>query len=183
MRQHRPEADNPAPWCVPVAVEEVAEAGQHFDLVANENVRAELARMAGLRDLPRLEANFDVARHGRDGLHVAGRVSATVGQTCVVTLEHLSNEVDEIVDLVFMPEPAGVQRLPAAEGTDEPREVKWDEPEPLIGGVIDLGALATEFLMLGLDPYPRKPGAVFHPPRQELAQGGQFTALAKLKKG
>ena len=28
----------------------------------------------------------------------------------------------------------------------------------LVGGTVDLGAIATEFLILGLDPYPRKTG-------------------------
>src|SRR6516165_12015076 len=49
-----------APWHVPVAVEEVAESGQHFDLVAEAPVRTAVARVAGLRDLPRFEASFDV---------------------------------------------------------------------------------------------------------------------------
>ena len=53
---------------------------------------------------------------------------------------------------------------------------------PLIGGAVDLGALAVEFLMLGLDPYPRKPGAVFEePPQDRKAEAGAFAALAKLK--
>jgi hypothetical protein len=53
----------------------------------------------------------------------------------------------------------------------------------LIGGTVDLGALATEFLILGLDPYPRKPGATFQPPGGASADEGPFAALAKLKKG
>ena len=57
--------------------------------------RAAMAKRAGLAALPRLEASFDVTRHGRGGLHVVGRVSATVGQTCVVTLEPIENEIDE----------------------------------------------------------------------------------------
>ena len=40
-------------------------------------------------------------------------------------------------------------------------ERNWNAPERLIGDVVDLGALATEFLILGLDPYPRKAGATF----------------------
>ena len=64
----------------------------------------------------------------------------------------------------------------------EPRDVKWDDPEPLIGGIVDLGALATEFLILGLDPYPRKPDAVFEPPQDRHAGSGPFAALAKLAK-
>jgi hypothetical protein len=30
-----------------------------------------------------------------------------------------------------------------------------------VNGIIDLGRLATDALFLAIDPYPRKPGAVF----------------------
>src|SRR6266852_3033616 len=91
------------PWSVPVARHEVAETGRRFDLAADERARAGIAKLAGLRALPRLEATFDVAPRGRDGLHVVGRVSATVGQVCGVTLEPVDNEVEERIDLVFAP--------------------------------------------------------------------------------
>src|SRR5262249_9261644 len=151
-----------APWHVPVAVEEVAETGQHFDLVADATVRAAVAKIAGLRDLPRFEASFDVVRRGSGGLQVTGSVSATVGQTCVVTLEPLANEVDESIDLIFEPQTIG--HSPNLES--QRHSVNLDDPEPLVGGVVDLGALATEFLILGIDPYPRKPDAVFEAPGQ-----------------
>ena len=176
----------PAPWHVPVAREDVAETGQHFDLTADRDIRAAVASLAGLRDLPRLQANFDVTRSGDSGLRVCGYVSATVGQNCVVTLEPLSNEIDETVDLVFAPPPPEPERKADAEADPEgasPRTKRnWNEPEPLVGGVIDLGAIATEFLILGLDPYPRKPGAVFEPPQDLKADAGPFAALAKLAK-
>jgi uncharacterized metal-binding protein YceD (DUF177 family) len=173
--QHK---SGPVPWQVPVAVEEVAEDGQHFDLIADADTRAAVAKVAGLRDLPRLVAAFDLTRHGQGGLRVAGHVSATVGQSCVVTLEPLINEVAEDVDLVFAPRAAGAKAGDA--GADEPRP---DNAEPLIGGSIDLGALVTEFLILGLDPYPRKPGAIFQPPADLKPDEGPFAALAALKKG
>jgi Large ribosomal RNA subunit accumulation protein YceD len=176
----------PAPWHVPVALEDVAETGQHFDLVADADIRAATARLAGLRDLPRLEATFDVTRAGAAGLHVVGRVSATVGQNCVVTLEPLTNAIDEDIDLVFAPPPPPLERETdeAEDADDQSRKParNWNEPEPLIDGVVDLGALATEFLILGLDPYPRKPGAVFEPPRDGKPDPGPFAALAKLAK-
>jgi hypothetical protein len=187
-----PKSQQPAPppshvpWRVPVALEDVGEDGRHFDLVADQDVRAAVARLAGLRDLPRLEANFDVTRSGAAGLHVVGHVSATVGQTCVVTLEPLANAVEEDVDLQFAPPPPPVER--SADDTDDDEdesrkpERNWNEPEPLTGGVVDLGALATEFLVLGLDPYPRKPGAVFEPPEELKPDPGPFAALAKLAK-
>ena len=184
MAEHKIESRDPRPWHVPIAVEDVADTGEHIDLSANADVRAAVARVAGLRDLPRFEANFDVTRHGAAGLHVVGRVSATVGQTCVITLEPLSNEIDEAVDLLFAPPPSHEQQ--AVELGVQPEEEhvneNWDRPEPLIGGQIDLGALATEFLILGLDPYPRKPGAVFRPPEEATPGEGPFSALAAVKK-
>jgi hypothetical protein len=177
MREQRSEKYAPTPWQVPVAVEDVAETGARFDLVANAQVRAAVARMASLRDLPRLEANFDVTRRGA-GLHVAGRVSATVGQLCIFTLEPLVNEVEEAIDLLFMPQPTA-EREDGEVGT---RGESADETEPLIGGLVDLGALAIEFLILGLDPYPRKPGAVFQPPEAKPDES-PFAALASLRKG
>jgi len=171
----------PAPWRMPVAADDIAESGQHFDLAAGDAERAAVARIAGLRELPRLEAHFHVTRRGAGGLHVAGAVSATVGQNCVVTLEPLTNEIEETIDLVFVPQPPPAPNQKETEA--EPRDVKWNDPEPLIGGVVDLGALATEFLLLGLDPYPRKPGAVFEPPRDLKPEAGPFAALAKLTKG
>jgi hypothetical protein len=182
MPERRSGEQGGAPWHVPFAVDDVPETGQHVDLVANAEVRAGVARMAGLRDLPRLQASFDVTRQG-SGLRVVGHVSATVGQTCVVTLEPLASEVEEAIDLVFAPQSA-LKRDGNGDGTDERNLAEtWNEPEPLIGGTVDLGALATEFLILGLDPYPRKPGATFQPPGNASSDEGPFAALGKLKKG
>jgi hypothetical protein len=173
--------DFAAPWRIPVAVGDIAESGQHFDLVADAPVRAAVAEMAGLRDLPRFEANFDVTRRGSSGLHVTGSISATVGQNCVVSLEPLANEVQESIDLTFEP-PPGMPAAPAGDGEGQRHPADLDGPEPLVGGVVDLGVLATEFLILGLDPYPRKPGAVFEPPQEARPDQGAFAALGRLAK-
>ena len=140
-----------------------------------------MPRRQGLVELPRLEAAFDLVRHGADSLRVAGRVAATVIQRCVVTLEPIENEVEEAVDLLFQPE-ADTSIAPAAEGGGY-RDVDAADPPETHNGVVDLGAVATEFLLLGLDPYPRKPGAVFDAPAAGDAAGHPFAALAALKKG
>ena len=165
------------PWHVVVAVEDVPETGKHMTLVADAETRLAIARMAGLRELPRLEADFDLLRQGTGGLRLTGRVSATVGQNCVVSLEPLANEIEENVDLLYMPAAA----VAATDG-ETPAEPKWDDPEPLIGGTVDLGALATEFVILGIDPYPRKPGAVFELAHEQKPEPGPFAALAGLMK-
>jgi cytochrome b pre-mRNA-processing protein 3 len=172
--------DFAASWRVPVTVEEVAESGQHFDLIADAPVRAAVAKAVALRELPRFEASFDVTRRSSGGLHVTGSISATVDQNCVVTLEPLTNEVEESIDLIF--EPPELVPKTAAQPEGQRRSVDWNDPEPLIGGGVDLGALAIEFLILGLDPYPRKPGAVFETTQDVNTDQGPFAALGRLAK-
>jgi uncharacterized metal-binding protein YceD (DUF177 family) len=167
------------PWSVPVALHEVPETGRSFTLVADARAREALAKLAGLRSLPRLEAQFELTPRSRDRLHVAGTISATVGQDCVVTLEPIENEIEEQVDLVFAP-PAAPTIVHEEGERVEVTEV--DAPEPLIGNSVDLGAIASEFLMLAIDPYPRKAGVAFEPPTKEADTGGPFAALAALKK-
>jgi uncharacterized metal-binding protein YceD (DUF177 family) len=166
-------------WSVPVRIEDIPETGRRFDLVANEATRTALARAASVNQIPRLEAHFDVARHGREGLRVVGTISATVAQTCVVTLEAIETEVAESVDLTFVP---GAHA--ASEGATEQVGVSpaREPPEDLIDGAVDLGAIASEFLLLGIDPYPRKAGAVFAaPPVADDPAAHPFAALAALK--
>jgi uncharacterized metal-binding protein YceD (DUF177 family) len=162
------------PWSVPVQVLEVPETGLNMHLSADKNMRAKIARIADVLAVPRLEADFMVTRRGQ-GVRVAGAVSATVEQTCVVTLEPIENQIAEPVDIVFAPAPDG-DRPELAHG-----EPKTEPPEPLQGGCVDLGAIATEFLLLGIDPYPRKPGATFSPPAAAGETSGPFAALAVLK--
>jgi uncharacterized metal-binding protein YceD (DUF177 family) len=172
MPEHNTDQPAAMPWHVPVLADDVDEAGRHFELAADAAVRAAVARLAGVREVPRFEASFDVKRRG-SGLHVAGSVAATVEQNCVVTLEPLLNDIAETVDLVFLPQEPAAE----TEGEHAGAEAKWDDPEPLIGGAVDLGAIAVEFLLLGIDPYPRKPGAVFDPPPGPKPDGGPFAAL------
>jgi len=178
MDDHKTEKALAPPWRVPIAVEEVPEDGQTFTLEADAETRAAIAKVAGLRDLPQFGATFEVTRQGAGGLRIAGHVSAMAGQTCVVTLEPLLNPIEEDVDLLFMPQIAPVGPLAEKEPVGPRADAKWNDPEPLMNGMVDLGALATEFLILGLDPYPRKPGAVFEPPQERAAGGGPFAALA-----
>jgi uncharacterized metal-binding protein YceD (DUF177 family) len=166
-------------WHVPIALDEIPETGKRVELAPDAAAREAIARSLGLAALPRLEAVFDLARHGRDGLHLVGRVSATVGQTCVVTLEPVANEVEEAIDLVFLP-----PSLPQAEPSDRPLSIAAEEPpEQLHDGTVDLAAVALEFLLLGIDPYPRRPGVRFDAPPAGDPKAHPFAALAALKKG
>jgi uncharacterized metal-binding protein YceD (DUF177 family) len=167
-------------WSRTVSIDDVPETGTHIDLVADERTRAALAKAAELRDLPRLEASLDLRRHGRAGLRVEGTLSAVVGQNCVVTLEPVENEINEVIDLVFTP--AAGPSIADDNGEATMRFGEAEPPEPLAGNTVDLGAIVTEFLLLGIDPYPRKGGVAFEAPKQEDSSAHPFAALAALKK-
>ena len=164
-------------WSVPVAVEDIPETGLHIETEAPAEVRAKLVEIANLRDLPRLSAVFDLTRRG-GSVHVAGQVKARVGQTCVVTLDPIERDLDESIDLLFAP-PRGTATM----DDDANRKTGDAEPpEPLIAGKVDLGTIATEFLLLGIDPYPRKAGAEFVAVKADDDRAKPFAALETLKK-
>jgi len=167
------------PWSIPVRLDEIPETGLHLDLEADAPTRAAVAAAAAVNEVPRLAASFDLARHGREGMHVVGTVFAQVLQTCVVTLDPVENEIEEGIDIVFA---APTALGPATHEVNLGAEAVAP-PETLIDGVADLGAVATEFLMLAIDPYPRKPGAVFEPPQNADAGSHPFAALAALRSG
>jgi uncharacterized metal-binding protein YceD (DUF177 family) len=153
----------PDPWRAPVMVAHIPDTGLHRELEASAAERQAVAEVANLREVLSVHASFDVVPKSGGRVHVTGHVRARVGQTCVVTLDPIENEIDEEIDLMFAPE-AEARRLAdlIEEGRDdaEPTEVV-DSPEAIVGGIIDLGRLATDALFLAIDPYPRKPGAVF----------------------
>jgi uncharacterized metal-binding protein YceD (DUF177 family) len=153
--------DKADPWRLPVAVTQIPETGLHRELEADRAVRAAMAEVAGLREILSASASFDVMPKSGGRFRVAGRVQARIGQTCVVTLDPIENDIDEEVDLTFAP-PEQIPQLAAL--VDEAAEVGDeipDPPEPIENGMIDLGRLATDVLFLAIDPYPRKPDAVF----------------------
>jgi hypothetical protein len=165
----------PEGWHVSVRREDVPETGLNLALEADEEVRARLAVLAGVPSVPQLGINADVTRHG-EGLRAAGRVTGRVTQTCVVTLEPIENTIDEPFDVLFVPpDVAG-----AAPAGPDPKDVD-DTREPLADGAADLGGVATEFFLLGIDPYPRKPGAMFASPAEDRAADSPFASLSRLK--
>jgi uncharacterized metal-binding protein YceD (DUF177 family) len=155
--------DKSDPWSVPVAVAQIPDTGLHRDIEAGEAARAAMAEVADLREVLSASASLDVIPRSGGRFHVAGRVRARVGQTCVVTLDPIENDIDEEVDLTFAPPEQIPVLSDLVDDAAESDEEIPDPPEPIVNGVIDLGRLATDALFLAIDPYPRKPDAVFEP--------------------
>lgn len=152
----------------------VARLPQRRDAVTVEATPAECAALAedfrvpAIRDL--------VGRFAVDGptsrLIVTGTVEGIVTLVCTVSLEAFETKISESVEVAF----TDADRLAGTDAEDA------DIPDPIIGGRIDFGVLTAEFLALGIDPYPRKPGLVFE--AVEVGEDAKpFDALRRLRPG
>jgi hypothetical protein len=157
-----------------------------LDLVATAAECEAVADELGLEAVRSLRGKLTVFRQARGVLQVEGEVRADIDQICVVTLEPFGSEIVEPVSIKFAPEVAP-GTPPRKVDVAEAVEVSMDEdpPDPIINGRVDLGAVVVEFLALGLDPYPRKPGVEFTPDPvldDEPTAESPFAALASLKR-
>jgi hypothetical protein len=155
--------DHADPWSVRIAAEQIPNTGLHRDLQADQAVRDAMAELAGLRAILSASASLDVTPERGGRFHVTGRVQARIGQTCVVTLDPIENEIDEPIDLIFAPPDQIPELADLVDEAAESEEEVPDPPEPIENGMIDLGRVATDAMFLAIDPYPRKADAVFEP--------------------
>jgi uncharacterized metal-binding protein YceD (DUF177 family) len=122
-----------------------------------------------------LAAEASVRPWRGDGVRVTGTVRAAIRQPCVVTLEPVETAVEEAFDVRLHPdveESASVEVDPEAP----------DPPEPLASDLVDVGAIALEHFVLGIEPYPRAPGVAFEPVVEDgEEEPSPFAALAALK--
>jgi uncharacterized metal-binding protein YceD (DUF177 family) len=161
-----------------VRIDALPKEGQSVTIEASAPEREALAKLYDLPAVAALTAELRVEPAGRGGARVTGAVHGELTQICVVTLEPFDATVDEAVDVRFAPAAEeGRARRPERE-TVTLALADEDDPDPMVDGKIDLGALTAEFFALGLDPYPRKPGAEFVAPVAQAPPDSPFTALA-----
>ena len=158
------------PFSYLLDVDRVPDTGLDVTISADPQERQALADFNKIPAIGRLAAEFHVARRAGGRFNVSGEVHARVSQICVVSLETFESDVVETIDVDFAP-PGEAERARSAGLVDASAAGPETEepPDPIIGGKIDLGALAGEFLALGLDPYPRKPGARFEQAGETVA--------------
>src|SRR5271165_752837 len=166
------------PFSRVVRVDSIPRGGQTVAIEASPAEREALAALYLLPSIEALSAEFTLKPSARDEVWVRGAVDGRLTQTCVVSLEPFPAVVNEEVDVRFaeLADDVAARRL-----SNEPQTFSIDdedEPDPIIDGRIDLGALAAEFFALGLDPYPRKPGAAFESPQDREDAASPFSALA-----
>jgi hypothetical protein len=90
-------------------------------------------------------------------VHVAGTVRARVEQTCVVSLDPVENDVEELIDVTFAP-PDQISAMPKSVQKEQGDDAEIpDLPEPIVNGAIDLET-RNGISGLGIDPYHASQG-------------------------
>lgn len=126
--------------------------GRKFDVTPDAETCARLAASLGLLDLDTLRLAGEIRPAEGDGWNLTARLTATVVQPCVVTLEPVTSAIDEEVLRHYRP------HLPDETATGEVEMPEDEALEPL-PGVIDLEDVLGEALALALPVYPRAEAA------------------------
>ncbi|MEO1103491.1 MAG: DUF177 domain-containing protein [Pseudomonadota bacterium] len=147
---------------------------EHISLAATEEERAAIAQELELLALDSLTAELTVRPWRSEGVRVEGVVRGSLTQPCSITLEPVPATVEEAIDVRLHPDAAPTSTVDV--DPDAP-----DPPEPLESDFVDVGAIALEHFVLGIDPYPRAPGATFEEEFDEEKEPSPFAALAALK--
>ena len=158
-----------------IDVTKIPPRGQDVHVAATAEECTALAKDFGLPAIQSLAGDYHLETSAK-GIHVTGTVKASLTQVCVTTLESFDSTIEEEVEVDF----AESSGMPAEPPTDIN---EYEPPDEIVNGQIDLGALTAEFLALGLDPYPRKPGVDFSYRDPADEKDSPFAALNRLKEG
>jgi hypothetical protein len=139
-----------------VDLDRLGTGGTALDIVATDAERAALAKRFGFVALPALSARVTVDHRPGGQIVVEGRLRGRIVQACVLTLDPVTQDLDDAFRIVFKKDLAD-ERDP--ESGEAVLSAQADAPEPLTGNLLDVGEIVAEQLLLAAEPYPRRPGA------------------------
>ena len=134
----------------PVALDRIGPQGMAVEVEAKPDELPAIAARLRVLAVERLHCAFKLRRVDEAVIEAQGVLCAHVTETCVVSLDPFSHDVQETFTVHFVP-PGTEDDNPDPEAIDQ---------SPCSGNAVDLGEAAVEQLALALDPFPRKPGAV-----------------------
>jgi hypothetical protein len=156
-------------------------AGRHVDVTPDADDRAVIAEQLGVTSVDALHINLHAVKF-RGGMRVTGRLTATVSQPSVVTLEPISQQIAEPIDRIFLP--GGEKPYAGAANAEIFVDLEGEEiPDHFEGNEADLTDLIVETLALAVDLYPRGAGEKLDDLglKPDLVEDHPFAALKALK--
>ena len=138
-----------------VDLDRMGQGGTALEIAPSDSERAALAKRFGFLGLPAFSARVTVDRRPGGQIVVEGRLRGRIVQACVLTLDPVTQELDETFRIVFRQDLADDLDPESGEAL---LNSQADAPEPLTGNMLDVGEIVAEQLSLAADPYPRRPG-------------------------
>jgi uncharacterized metal-binding protein YceD (DUF177 family) len=170
--------NGPFPWSDTIRLGDVSRSPVRRRFRPDKDMRATIAKALDLVALHAMEAEV-AASPWLDGVEITGRWTARIEQTCGVTLETFETPLKGEFAVRALPE--GSRNMPEAPAAEFEIDPDADDPPDVIEQErIDLAAYVVEHLSLEIDPFPRKPGAVFEAPDPENP-ASPFAVLRGLK--
>ena len=165
-------------WTVPVGLGEFLATSKTLTLEADALVCSDIARRYNLVALNSLSASLTLTRWFDGGL-IEGRWKASLTQTCGVSLEDFQTDLKGQFQVRVVPE--GSAHAPDPNIVEIALDLEADDPPDVIAGqTLNFAQYVLEDLSLSIDPFPRKPGAVFVAP-EPAVELSPFAVLRQLK--
>src|SRR5258708_14117186 len=138
-----------------VDLDRMGAGGTALEIVASEGERLALTRRCGFLGLSVFSGRVSGDRRPGGQVVVEGRLRGKIVQACILTLDPVTQELDEAFRIVFK---QGLAEDRDPESGEALVSAQVDAPEPLPGNLLDIGEIVAEQLSLAADPYPRRPG-------------------------
>lgn len=160
-------------WSHIVKVDDITDKPLALSIEPDDAQSTRLVRRLGVLSLDRCEAKLKISRETGHMICVEGVIEAQIRQNCVVTLEPVETKVHEDFQAWYADNEQAISlakvkhdRTVQLGQAEMPILEERDDPESIVDGQIDVGELVTQYLSLGIDPYPHAPGV-------ERAQGDE----------
>ena len=128
-----------------VDLDKMGSGSAALDITASDSERAALAKRFGFLGLPAFSARVTVDRRLGGQVIVEGRLRGTLVQACILTLDPVTQTLDDTFRIVFKQDLAE-ERDP--ESGEALLSAQADAPEPLSGNMLDVGEIVAEQLSL-----------------------------------
>ena len=130
-------------------------SGAAQDIVASESECTALAKRFGFLGLSGFAARVTIDSQIGGQVVVEGRLRGKIVQACVLSLEPVTQTLDDAFRIVCKKDLA--EELDPESG-EAVINAQADAPEPLVGNMLDVGEIVAEQLALVAEPYPRQAG-------------------------
>lgn len=138
-------------------LEAITKLGTIIEIEATDDERARLAHRFALPSIAHLKAKCVLKKQSqkeRGDYKLLVQMDAEVSQRCVMTLEEVSESINEEFSIIFQIDQS------EDDGNVESKEVdidvEEDDVEIIKNTEIDIGEFIAEYLSLSLNPYPRQ---------------------------